>query len=84
MPVPRSRVDEAYFAPLKNLKLGETELYLELIHANDEEGTRDRIKVAAEFISPFGLTTKCGLGRCSQAELESILKIAKTVTGPRI
>lgn len=84
MPVPRNRVDEAYFAPLKNLKLGETELYLGLIHANDEEGTKERIKVAAEFITPFGLTTECGLGRCSQAELESILKIAKTVTGPRI
>ena len=83
MPVPRSRVDAAYFAPLKNLKLGKTELYLGLLHANDEEGTRDRIKAAAEVIAPFGLTTECGLGRSWQAELESILAVAKTVTGPR-
>ena len=83
MPVPRSRVDAAYFAPLKNLTLGKTELYLGLLHANDEEGTRDRIKTAAEVIAPFGLATECGLGRSSQAELESILAIAKTVIGPK-
>ena len=83
MPVPRSRVDAAYFVPLKNLTLGKTELYLGLLHANDEEGTRDRIKAAAEVIAPFGLATECGLGRSSQAELESILAIAKIVTGPR-
>lgn len=84
MPVPRSRVDGAYFAPLKKLELGKTELYLGLLHANDEEGTRDRIKAAAQSIKPFGLATECGLGRSSQAELESIIEIAKTVTGSRL
>lgn len=81
MPVPESRVDAAYFEPLKDLQMGSTELYLGLLHADDEEGTRKRIMAAAEFIKPFGLATECGLGRSSQAELESVLDIAKKVTG---
>ena len=39
MPVVKARIDDAYFAPLKNLKLSpETELYLGLIHHNDAGG----------------------------------------------
>ena len=82
MPVPRSRIDADYFAPLAQLDIKETELYLGLLHADDEEGTRSRIKAAAEFIAPFGLATECGLGRSSQAELNSILDIAGKLKGP--
>ena len=39
MPVPRPRTDDAYFAPLKDLRLHpETELYLGLIHHDDAAG----------------------------------------------
>lgn len=82
MPVPRSRVDANYFAPLAHLNIGETELYLGLLHANDEEGTRSRIRAAAEFVAPFGLATECGIERSSQAELNSILDIASRLKGP--
>ena len=81
MPVPRSRVDADYFAPLAQLNIGDTELYLGLLHAGDEDGTRARIKAAAEFVAPFGLATECGLGRSSQAELDSILDIAGRLKG---
>ena len=81
MPVPKSRIDAAYFEPLKGLQMGSTELYLGLLHAGDEEGTRKRIMVAAEFIKPFGLATECGLGRSSQEELDSILDIAQKIRG---
>ena len=64
MPVPKSRVDVDYFEPLKGLQIGSTELYLDLLYASDEAGTRKRIEVAAGFIKPFGLATECGLGRC--------------------
>lgn len=83
MPVPKGRVDAAYFEPLKGLRMGGTELYLGLLHAGDEEGTRKRVVAAAEFIGPFGLATECGLGRSSRAELESVLDIAKKVTGAK-
>ncbi len=84
LPVPKSRVDAAYFAPLKQLELGDTELYLGLLHPDDELGTRERIKAAAVFVATFGLATECGLGRSSQAELDSIHRIAKSVTGPEV
>ena len=82
MPVPKGRTDAAYYAPLKQLEIGDTELYLGLLHSDDEEGTRKRIQTASEFISPFGLATECGLGRSSQAELDSILEIAARLAGP--
>lgn len=84
MPVPKNGLDGAYFAPLKKSRLEVTELYLGLLHANDEEGTRDSIKAAAKCITPFGLATECGLGRSSRTESESILEIAKTVLGSSI
>ena len=82
LPVPKSRVDAAYFAPLEQLELADAELYLGLLHADDEDGTRERIKAATEFVRIFGLATECGLGRSSLAELDSILEIAERVTGP--
>ena len=40
LPVPKGRTDDAYFAPLKKLKLApETQLYLGLIHHDDAEAT---------------------------------------------
>ena len=40
MPVPRDRIDEAFFKPLKKLELGDTQLFLGVVHVNDESGTR--------------------------------------------
>lgn len=84
LPVPESRADAAYLAPLKQLELGTSELYLGLLHPEDEEGTRERVKAASEFVGTFGLATECGLGRSSQAELDCILRVAKSDTGPRL
>ena len=81
MPVPKSRTDAAYFAPLKNLKLNGTKLYLGLIHPNDAEGTKRRIEAAkGVYQGSFGVASECGLGRTPKEELNSILAIAKSVT----
>jgi hypothetical protein len=65
LPVPREREDAAYFAPLKELNLSpETELYLGLVHFTDGvEGTRRRMRMAAQTVEEFGIGTECGLGR---------------------
>lgn len=65
MPVPIERDDDAYFEPLKDLKLRpETELYLGLIHAKDGlAGTQKRIATADKFCSSYGVATECGFGR---------------------
>ncbi|KAL8934940.1 MAG: hypothetical protein Q9216_005657, partial [Gyalolechia sp. 2 TL-2023] len=47
MPVPKSRDDDDYFEPLKNLVMGDTQLHLGLIHPHDEAGTQRRIRTAS-------------------------------------
>ena len=79
MPVSKSRKDTDYFSPLEDLKLGGAELYLGLLHVDDEAGTRERIRAGRKFISNFGIATECGFGRSLEKDLESALKIAKTI-----
>ena len=63
MPVPKSRDDDAYFAPLRRLALpAGTEFYLGLVHLSDGlEGTRRRMEKAKRFAPPFGVAWECGL-----------------------
>ncbi len=65
MPVPRERDDEAYFAPLANLRLKSgCELYLGLVHMTGGiAGTRRRIAAAERVLGDFGIATECGFGR---------------------
>ncbi|KAK6837263.1 hypothetical protein RU639_001354 [Aspergillus parasiticus] len=47
MPVPKDRDDSAYFEALSQLDAGDdVELYLGMVHANDNEGTRRRVRTA--------------------------------------
>ncbi|TGO53290.1 hypothetical protein BCON_0126g00150 [Botryotinia convoluta] len=80
MPVPKDRIDRGYFEPLKNLEKNDTELYLGVLHQDDLEGTKLRIKSASEVVANFGIATECGLGRADARELESALEIAKKIT----
>ena len=51
MPVPKGRTDDAYFAPLERLRLGdETELYLGLIHHDDAQGDAARLAAARRHV----------------------------------
>lgn len=81
MPVPRSRTDEAYFAPLYHLKLTpDTRLYLGLIHFTDGiEGTRRRLEVAGRFVDDFGVATECGFGRRSPETIHDLLEIHRAI-----
>lgn len=84
MPVPKSRDDLEYFAPLKDLKIGKARLYLGLVHVNDEEGTKRRIATAQSVMSNFGVATECGLGRFSVSEMYNLLGISNNVTVPML
>jgi hypothetical protein len=61
----------------------QTELYLGVIQAHDEEGTITRIQVAQEALHgfPFGTATECGWGRTPAEDIESILRISKACCG---
>jgi hypothetical protein len=74
MPVPKERADDAYFAPLDNLRLHpETDLYLGLIHYNDPEGDAARLAAARRHANVGGVATECGMARGDPARLPSLL-----------
>jgi hypothetical protein len=77
MPVPRDRSDDAYFAPLRDLKLHpETELYLGLVHLHDgAEGASRRIAAAQRAVENFGVATECGMGRRPPETIPDLLMI---------
>lgn len=83
MPVPIDRSDEAYFAPLRELKLhDETELFLGLVHhADGVDGANRRIEAASKFVDQFGIATECGIGRVhSTPEIEQLFHIHATAS----
>jgi hypothetical protein len=85
MPVPRNRADDAYFAPLRDLRLpAETELYLGLVHITDgKDGTQRRIEAAQRAIDrSFGVATECGLGRRPAETIPQLLRIHAEVSEP--
>jgi len=84
MPVPRERTDDAYFAPLRRLRLHpETELYLGLVHHTDGvEGTQRRIDAAQRAVSSFGVATECGFGRRPPETVPDLLRIHREVSAP--
>ncbi len=75
MPVPAPRATDAFFAPMRDLKLpAQTEIYLGLIHAADGvEGAKRRIALAHEYVPRFGIATECGFARARKADL--VLKL---------
>jgi hypothetical protein len=74
MPVPKSRSDDGYFAPLENLRLGpDTELYLGLIHHNDAQGDAARLTAARRHARVDGVATECGMARGDPARLPALL-----------
>ena len=74
MPVPKGRTDDAYFAPLDNLRLHpETKLYLGLVHYDDAAGDTARIAAARRHARVDGVATECGMARGDPARLPSLL-----------
>jgi hypothetical protein len=74
MPVPKSRTDDGYFAPLERLQRGpETELYLGLIHHDDAAGDRARLAAARRHARVDGLAAECGMARGDPARFPALL-----------
>ena len=70
MPVPIARNDDAFFAPMKGLKLGkETELYLGLVHNDGADGIKAREAAASKYVPSYGIATECGIARQRTPEL---------------
>lgn len=65
MPVPLHGNYDGYFAPLSKLSIGDTVLYIGLIHYTDGvEGSRQRLATCRRhYQGTLGVATECGLGR---------------------
>lgn len=77
LPVPISRDDDAYFAPLAQLALApETQLHLGLVHLSDGiEGGMKRMTTAARHVQGFGVATECGLGRRPPETIARVMEL---------
>jgi len=75
LPVPIERKDAAFFRPLAGLDLRpESELYLGLVHLNDDAGNKARLAAAKEFTGVAGVGTECGWGRGDPARVRLLLE----------
>ncbi|HEY8578468.1 MAG TPA: hypothetical protein VIL72_01180 [Beijerinckiaceae bacterium] len=77
MPVPRERDDDAYFAPLQDLRLApETEISLGLLHYTDGlEGAKRRMAAADKRLRSYSIATECGFGRRDPATLPALMRL---------
>jgi hypothetical protein len=82
LPVPKPRTDDAYFAPLETLRLGaKTELYLGLVHYDDDEGNAARLAAARRHVRVDGIATECGMACGDPARLPALLAAHATAAG---
>jgi hypothetical protein len=80
LPVPKDRRDDAYFAPLSDLKMHpETRLYLGLVHHHDAAGDAARLDAARRHTRVDGIATECGMARGDAARLPALLAAHATV-----
>jgi hypothetical protein len=78
--------DDAFLAPLHDLDIGTTRVFLGLIHPQDGlEGAKRRIGLAKKYLNDFGIAAVCGFGRENPHELGNILELhkaaARSITG---
>jgi hypothetical protein len=74
LPVPKDRTDDAFFDPLDRLKIApETDLYLGLVHHDDEEGNAARLDASRRHVRVDGIATECGMARGDPSRLAALI-----------
>ena len=73
MPVPKNRADDAFFAPLRHLEAGGTNLYLGLVHGDPLEANLARVAAAKRHAGRFGVAAECGFGRAPQEKMPALI-----------
>lgn len=83
MPVPLGRKDEEFVSALKDLQVGNSEVYLGVVHAGDLEGTKERCQVAGKALGrTFGVATECGWGRKTGEWISGAAEVMREVARP--
>lgn len=79
-PVPHDHADAAFYAPFKSMSVPTgTELYVGLVHMNDDEGNKKRLELARHHIPVAGVASVCGWGRCEPAHVGALLDSARKI-----
>jgi hypothetical protein len=55
-------------------------VYLGVVYPDDLEGAKQRIEAAKKHLEKFGIAPPCGLGRTSEAGVDSVLNNLKDLT----
>lgn len=84
LPVPRNFMEDAYYEPLRNLRVpAETEIYLGLVHYTDAPaGNEQRMGIAKRYLAKFGVATECGFGRRDPATIPKLLDLLRDAAKP--
>ncbi len=61
--------DDAFFAPLKDLDIGDTRVYLGLVVHDGIDAFKRRAAAAARYLPDFGIASYCGWGRVDPARI---------------
>ena len=68
--------DEAFMAPLDRLDIGDTKVFLGMVHHTDDiDAFRRRRDLARKHLDSFGIGSVCGYGRLPAHELTGVLRI---------
>ena len=68
--------EESFFAPLKDLDIGDTKVFLGMVHHTDGiEDFRRRRDLARKYLPDFGIASVCGYGRVKPDECRDILDL---------
>ncbi|HEY3919639.1 MAG TPA: hypothetical protein VGL83_17755 [Stellaceae bacterium] len=85
LPVPKPRTDDAFFVPLEKLKLpAGTDLYLGLVHHNDDAGNKARLAAGKRHAKVDGIGTECGMARGEPSRLPSLLAAHVATAAARV
>jgi hypothetical protein len=66
------RIDDAFVAPLADLKPQDARVYIGAVH--NMERFEDRIGKVRKYLSDFGVGAYCGLGRMPNSEMKRVLE----------
>lgn len=74
IPMPREVEPQAFLAPLRNWRRAKVgQLYIGLIHHDDEDGNRRRLAAARVIVPNLGVASECGWGRSDPGRLPGLL-----------
>jgi hypothetical protein len=69
------RAPEEYYAPLADLRAGDTKIYLGVVHnLADRDDYRRKLALAGHYLGDFGVAAPCGLGREATGQVPQLLE----------